>query len=218
MGLRSGIRDPGSGKTYRYSGSRIRRPKGTGFRIRNTGFWASRIRVGNHESESWIWILLSLSKNSKKTLIFTILWLLYDFLALSNYVNVTLKSNKQKTETNIFCCRHHENHWQKQQSGSISQRFGSADPDPHPHPDPYWYQNFMDPQHCLPKCHGFTTLLARQSGENSGHTYCDFKKFQIFYISCKLYTGFLKMKWNSNGIDCFYKKYKLAVDYFLAES
>jgi hypothetical protein len=26
-------------------------------------------------------------------------------------------------------------------SGSISQRYGSADPDP--------YQNFMDPQHCI---------------------------------------------------------------------
>ncbi len=31
------------------------------------------------------------------------------------------------------------------ESGSISQRHGSADPDPDPNPN----QNVMDPQHCL---------------------------------------------------------------------
>jgi hypothetical protein len=36
-----------------------------------------------------------------------------------------------------------------------------------------------------------TCLHARQSGESSGHTYCDLKKFQFFYISCsrELETG-----------------------------
>jgi len=32
------------------------------------------------------------------------------------------------------------------ESGSVSQRHGSADPDPH--------QNVMDPQHCLGHIHG----------------------------------------------------------------
>ncbi len=46
-------------------------------------FWASRIRI-----------LLSSSKNRKKTLVPTVLWLLYDFLSLKNYI--PSKSNKQK--------------------------------------------------------------------------------------------------------------------------
>jgi hypothetical protein len=33
------------------------------------------------------------------------------------------------------------------ESGSISQRHGSADPDPDPDP----HQNVMDPQHCMPE-------------------------------------------------------------------
>ncbi len=37
-----------------------------------------------------------IKQNSKKTLIPTVLWLLMDFLSLKGYVNVHLKSNKQK--------------------------------------------------------------------------------------------------------------------------
>jgi hypothetical protein len=65
-------------------------------------FWASRIRIRIHQSEMririrlWIRILLSSSKIVRKTLIPTVLWLLYDFLSLKNDVNVPLKNNKQK--------------------------------------------------------------------------------------------------------------------------
>jgi hypothetical protein len=45
---------------------------GSGF-TGSTCFWASWIRTWIHSSELWIRILLSLSKNSKKTLIFTVL-------------------------------------------------------------------------------------------------------------------------------------------------
>jgi hypothetical protein len=37
------------------------------------------------------------AKLVRKTLIPTVLWLLYDFFSLKNYVNVPSKSNKQKT-------------------------------------------------------------------------------------------------------------------------
>jgi hypothetical protein len=50
-------------------------------------------------------ILLSSSKNSKKNLDPTVLWLLYDILSLKNDVNVA-------SESNIFCC-HLEGHWRK---------------------------------------------------------------------------------------------------------
>ncbi len=39
--------------------------------------------------------LVKVSKNSKKTLIPTALWLLFDFLSLKNDVNVPSKSNEQ---------------------------------------------------------------------------------------------------------------------------
>ncbi len=51
-----------------------------------------------------------------KTFIFTVLWLLYDFLSLKNYVNVPSKSNKQKNLRNkIFVClclQDHRRKWQ----------------------------------------------------------------------------------------------------------
>ncbi len=50
----------------------------------------------------------SSSKNSKKNLILTVLWLLFDFLSLKNDipVNVHSKSNKQKTFFKlVFCWR-----------------------------------------------------------------------------------------------------------------
>ncbi len=40
----------------------------------------------------------------RKTLIPTVLWLLYDFLSLKNYVNVPSKSNKHKTLCLIIFC------------------------------------------------------------------------------------------------------------------
>ncbi len=127
--------------------------------VGSTCFWASRIRI--HLSEVWIrvWIririrlririFLSSCKNSKKTLIPTILWLFLTFFSLENYVNVPSNSNKQKKcfNKNCFCC-HLEGQWRKRQdpdpgSGSISQRHGSADPDPDQ------LQNVMDTEHCF---------------------------------------------------------------------
>jgi hypothetical protein len=78
-------------------------------------FWASRIRI--HPSSS---------KKSKKNLVSTVLWLLYDFLSLKNDVNVPSISRKKKK---TYLCWFLENHWRKVQ-----------DPDP--------YQNVRDPQHC----------------------------------------------------------------------
>jgi hypothetical protein len=53
----------------------------------STCFWASRIRIR---------ILLSSCKNSRKNLDSYHFVTLFDFLSLKNYVNVPLKSNKQK--------------------------------------------------------------------------------------------------------------------------
>jgi hypothetical protein len=60
----------------------------------------------------------------RKTLIPTVLSLILDFLSFKNDVNIPLKSNKAEILP---------------ESGSISQRHGSADPDPH--------QNVKDPEH-----------------------------------------------------------------------
>ncbi len=49
------------------------------------------------ESGSGSGSLYHQAKIVRKTLIYTVLWLLYDFLSLKNDVNVTSKSNKQKT-------------------------------------------------------------------------------------------------------------------------
>ncbi len=82
----------------------------------------------------------------RKTLIPTVLLLLYDFFSLKNDVNVASKSTKQKTF--IFSC-HTKVHWRKYQdpdpnplingseSGSVSQRCGSGS---------------------VPKCHGSASL------------------------------------------------------------
>ncbi len=88
------------------------------------------------------------AKIVKETLIPTVLWLLVDFLSVENNVNVPSKSNKQK---NIFLISFLFASWRSMtkiagslsESGSISQRHGSADPDPDPH------QNVMVPQQCL---------------------------------------------------------------------
>ncbi len=65
------------------------------------------------------------AKIVSKTLIPTVLWLLYDFLSLKNDVNVASKSNKQK---NFFCC-HLERYWRKKQDPE-------PDPELDPNPDP----------------------------------------------------------------------------------
>jgi hypothetical protein len=66
-------------------------------------------------------------QNSKKVDFFCFLTL-FDFLSLKNDVNVLYLQKVISTKT-------------FSESGSISQRQGSADPDPH--------QNVMDPQHFL---------------------------------------------------------------------
>ncbi len=108
----------------------------------------------------------------RKTLIPTVLWLLFDLLSLKNYVNVPSKSNKQKSLKNIFLLAS----WRSMtkiaagsKSGSISQRHGSAYPDPDPH------QNVMDPQHCHKGTKAF--LKGRQPG-----SLVNFRPFPFFWI------------------------------------
>ncbi len=84
------------------------------------------------------------AKIVRKTLIPTVLLLLFDFLSLENDVNVPSKSNKQQKLflTNLFFVGLLKVNGENSRiPGSISQRHGSADPDPH--------KNVMDPQHCL---------------------------------------------------------------------
>jgi hypothetical protein len=77
----------------------------------------------------------------RKTLIPTVLTI-FDFVSLKNGVNVPLKSNKHK---NFFWISFLLASWRSMTkiagSGTISQRYGSADPDP--------YKNVTDPQHWL---------------------------------------------------------------------
>ncbi len=83
----------------------------------------------------------------RATILRTVLWLLLDFLSLKNYryINVPSKSNKQK---NFFKISFLLASWRimtkiagsGSESGSISQRHGSALPDPDPH------RNVRDPE------------------------------------------------------------------------
>jgi hypothetical protein len=57
----------------------------------STCFWASWIRIRIHSSEVWIRILLSLCKNSKKTIDFYCFVTSFDFFSLKNDVNVPSK-------------------------------------------------------------------------------------------------------------------------------
>ncbi len=83
------------------------------------------------------------AKMVRKTLIPTVLWLLYDLLSLKNDVNVPSKSKEKNLEKNGFWLAFWRSRTKLAGSGdgcgSIGQRQGSADPDP--------YQNVMDPQH-----------------------------------------------------------------------
>jgi hypothetical protein len=80
----------------------------------------------------------SSSKNSKKTFISTVLWLLYDFLSLKNEVKVALSKNK-KLGITIFLSS-----WRSltKREGSVSRRHGSADQN--------LCQHVKDPEHCKP--------------------------------------------------------------------
>ncbi len=93
--------------------------------------WASPIRTRIHWTEIRIRILLSSSRNSKKTIdsycFVTSLWL---FIFKKCWKCTFKKSWRSLTKI--------------AGSGSISQRYGSADPDLDPH------QHFMDPQHWIP--------------------------------------------------------------------
>ena len=76
-----------------------------------------------------------------------VLWLLFDFLPLKNYVKVPSKSIMQKNfKKNSFLLAS----WGQWWSGSISQRHRSADPDPH--------KNVMDAQHWWKQCSVRTRL------------------------------------------------------------
>ncbi len=77
------------------------------------------------------------------------MWLLNEFLSLKNNVNAPSESDKQtKTWRNFFLLTS----WRSMTkivgsgsaSGSVSQRYGSADPDT--------YKYFMDPQHWIQQC------------------------------------------------------------------
>ncbi len=85
------------------------------------------------------------AKIVRKILIPSVLWLLFNFLSFRNYVNVPLKSNKQKNfklHQNIcFLLASWRSMTKIAGSGSISQRHGSAG------------------SGSTPKCHGSGTLL-----------------------------------------------------------
>ncbi len=87
------------------------------FRIRKS-FWASWIRIRNLFVRTRFRVRILTSnkqqKNWRKTLISTVLWLLYEFLSLNNDVDVSSKSNKHREKNNNFCWRV-EGHWRKEQ-------------------------------------------------------------------------------------------------------
>ncbi len=116
--------------------------------------WASWIRIR---------ILLPSNKNSKKTLIPTVLWLLFDFLSLKNDVNYLQKLISRITVLKKlifvgFLKVYDENRRIWIQIRIFSQRHGSADPDPDPH------QNVLDTQHCLNLCLLHFVLVSYRTG------------------------------------------------------
>jgi hypothetical protein len=78
------------------------------------------------------------AKIVRKTLISTVLWLLYDFLSLKNSVNTSLKSNRYQQNLFLFMAS-----WMSltKSAGSGSSYVIGMDPDP--------YQNITDPQHFI---------------------------------------------------------------------
>jgi hypothetical protein len=86
------------------------------------------------------------TKIVRKSLIPTVLLLLFNFLSLKNYVYVPLKSNKQKNFNKyfFFICllKVNDENWRiriRIQIHYSDACISGFDPDPH--------QNFMDPQH-----------------------------------------------------------------------
>jgi hypothetical protein len=64
------------------------------------------------------------AKIVRKTFISNVLWLHYDFLSLKNDVNISSKSNKQKTrKICLGSCL--EGHWSGSRAGSVIQRYRS---------------------------------------------------------------------------------------------
>ncbi len=59
------------------------------------------------------------AKIVRKTLIPTVLWLLYDFLSLKNDVNLAPRSNKQKNTENIFFDFPSWSHWPKKHLSEV---------------------------------------------------------------------------------------------------
>ncbi len=110
-------------------------PPGSGSIIINTDPALARIRIHHYLYGSGFGTFHHQAKIVWKTLIFTVLWLLYDFLSLKNDVNLPSKSNQQK---NFLWAS-----WRPltNRTGSRRRLYRSADPDP--------YQNVTDPQHCL---------------------------------------------------------------------
>ncbi len=146
--------DPRYGKTY--SGSR--NPGSKSHRIPNNMVCVIRICrthmfLGLPDPDPLVRDMdpdpdLIIKQYSKKTSIPTVLWILYNFFSLKNYVNVPQKVISKKflftpwrSLTKIT--GYGSGSWSESGSGSISQRYGSVDP----HPDPY--QNFLYPQHWL---------------------------------------------------------------------
>jgi hypothetical protein len=79
------------------------------------------------------------AKIVRKTLISTVLWLLYDFLSLKNVVNVLQKwYGNQKAQKKIIFCRRLEGHWRKEQDTDLLVRGIDLNPDPDS------YQNVME--------------------------------------------------------------------------
>ncbi len=111
----------------------------------SVSFWATRILSG-YVSQRCGFKSGSFHHQAKivrKTLISTVLWLLYDFLSLKNDVNVSLKSNKQKT---IFVgvlkvTDEKSRIWIR---GSVSHRSTISDSG--------LYQNITDPKYWIESC------------------------------------------------------------------
>ncbi len=70
-------------------------------------FWTSRIRIHHYLDGSGSGSFHHQGKIVRKTLIFTVVWLLYDLFSLKNDLNVPIKSNKQKSlvKKNYLCFR-----------------------------------------------------------------------------------------------------------------
>jgi hypothetical protein len=101
----------------------------------------SKQRCGSRAGSGSVcfWIFLWSSKLVRKTLIPTVLWLLYFFASLKNYFNGAWKIKKQKTNVLLSwrSLTKTPGSWSvvgsgsESRSGSVSRRYGTADPDPY---------------------------------------------------------------------------------------